>query len=686
MSVQDMQAYARLLNSFNTHDSVAQGKQLHLLFIKKGILSSTVSIANRLLQMYARCGGIDYARRLFDEMTQRNLFSWNTILEGYAKDGHKTGMLDVFFSMPERNEFSWNSIVSGLAKLGELDVVRRLFHEMPWKNGIAWNTIIHGYARNGQPNMALGVFKEFLKWEALKTGGVSSLDPFILATVVGACSELRGLDWGKQVHARMIVDKIEFDSVMESSLVNMYAKCGDLDSASNLLNAMNDPDDYSLSSLIAGYASCGRMNDARRIFELKFSPCAVLWNSLISGYIANDDFMEALLLFNTMRKKGILGDLSTMSSVLSACGSVGILKNGMQLHAHAHKLGILPDVVVVSSLIDAYSKCGSHSNSCKLFDELETHDTVLLNSMITIYCNCDRIEEAKRIFFDNKSKSLISWNSMIIGLSRNGRPIEALELFCRMNKSNLRMDRYTLSGVISACSSIPFLELGEQVFARATTIGVDLDQVIVTSLVDFYCKCGLVTLGRKVFDEIMKFDAVLWNSLLMGYATNGHGVEALNLFDEMRRECVSPTEVTFTAVLSACDHCGLVEEGKNWFHRMKYDYHIDPGIEHYSCLVDLLARAGCLEEAINLTNEMPFHSDSDMWSAILRGCITKGDKSLSNKVAERIIELDPQNSGALVQLSGLLASGGDWEKSAQVRQVMKDIKIQKNPGRSWCNV
>ncbi|XP_073134801.1 putative pentatricopeptide repeat-containing protein At1g77010, mitochondrial [Henckelia pumila] len=686
MSVQDLHSYARLLNSFNTHDSITRGQQLHLLFLKKGVLSSTLSIANRLLQMYARCGGIDYARRLFDEMTHRNVFSWNTLLEGYAKDGHKTGMLDVFSSMPEKNEFSWNVVISGLAKVGELDVVRQLFHVMPWKNGIAWNTMIHGYAKNGRPNMALGFFKEFLKWEALKTGGVSSLDPFVLATVVGACTELGGLDWGKQIHARMIVDYIEFDSVMESSLVNMYSKCGDLDSASHLLDAMEYPDDYSMSSLMAGYANCGRMNDARRIFELKFSPCAVLWNSLISGYIANDDSMEALLLFNTMHKKGILGDLSTMSCVLSACGSVGVLEYGMQLHAHAHKLGTLYDLVVASSLVDAYSKCGSHSDSCKLFGELETHDTVLLNSMITIYCYCDRIEEAKCIFMDIKSKSLISWNSMIIGLSQNGRPIEALDLFCNMNETNLRMDSFTLSSVISACASIPSLELGEQVFARATIIGVNLDQVIATSLIDFYCKCGLVDFGRKFFNGIKKFDSVLWNSLLMGYATNGHGVEALNLFHEMRREGVPPTEVTFTAVLSACDHCGLVEEGKNWFHRMKYEYHIDPGIEHYSCIVDLLARAGCLQEAINLINEMPFHSDSDMWSAILRGCITSGDKSLSNKVAERIIELDPQNSGALVQLSGLLASGGDWEKSALVRQLMKDINIKKNPGRSWCNV
>ncbi|KAL0351555.1 UNVERIFIED_CONTAM: putative pentatricopeptide repeat-containing protein, mitochondrial [Sesamum calycinum] len=191
---------------------------------------------------------------------------------------------------------------------------------------------------------------------------------------------------------------------------------------------------------------------------------------------------------------------------------------------------------------------------------------------------------------------------MLAGLVQNGYSVEALELFCTMNKINLSMDKFSLASAISACASIPSLELGEQIFARATVIGVDFDQVIATSLIDFYCKCGFVEVGRKLFNQMMKFDEVSWNSMLMGYATNGYGIEALALFDEMRNEGVIPTEVTFTAVLSACDHCGLVEEGKNWFYLMKHDYHIDPGID-YSCMIDLFARAGCLQEAIDLIDD-----------------------------------------------------------------------------------
>ncbi|KAL7117860.1 hypothetical protein ACP275_03G098800 [Erythranthe tilingii] len=687
MDSSDLHGYARVLNSLNTLNSVPQGKQLHLLFLKRGVLFSTLTIANRLLQMYARCGIMDDARNLFDEMPHRNCFTWNTLLEGYAKSGRKNDSLDLFYSMPHKNEFSWNVILSGLARAGELDVAQQLFVEMPNKNTVAWNTVIHGYARHGKSRMALVLFKDFLRWETVESGGILRWDPFVLATVVGACSDFGTLDLGKQIHARMIIDDVKSDSVLGSSLVNMYGKCGDLDSAGHLLNAMEVPDDYSLSSLISGYANCCRMDDARRIFERKSNPCVVLWNTMISGYVANSDAEEALIFFRSMHKQGVVGDYSTFSSTLSACSSIGIVKNCIQVHAQANKSGIIYDLVVASALIDAYAKCGSHIDACNFFSELKIYDTILLNSMITIYCSCGRIVEAKRIFDNMKLKSLISWNSMMVGLSQNGYAVEVLQLFCTMNNdNNLSMDKYSLASAITACAGIASLELGEQIFARATVIGVDSDQVIATSLIDFYCKCGLVRNGQKLFDQMTKFDEVVWNSMLVGYATNGFGIEALALFREMRRVNVTPNEVTFTAVLSACDHCGLVEEGKKWFYVMKNEYCINPGIEHYSCMIDLFARAGCLKEAIDLIDEIPFQSDATMWSAVLRGCIENGEKSLSLKVAKRIIELDPRNSGALVQLSGVMASTGDWKESALVRQFMRETRIRKNPGRSWCNI
>lgn len=676
----NLQTCARLLQACNTHHSINQGKQLHALLIKTG-LTSILTYGNRLLQMYTRCGNIGNAWRVFEEMPQTNCFSWNTLIEGYMKSGEKERSLELFHLMPFKNDYSWNVVVIGFSKAGELDVARGLFDDMPRKNAVVWNAMIHAYARKGCAKDAINLFRNMSLNQLEESGN----DSFVLATVLGACTDLVAFDCGKQIHAQIVLSKIEVDPVLGSSLINFYGKCGDVDSADGVLKHMKELNDFSLSALISAYANCGRLTDARRLFNQKHNPCVVLWNSMIAGYVSNNKGIEALLLFNDLRRNGIFGDFSTFSSVLSACSSLGIHFYGKQIHAHSYKVGMTNDVIIASALVDMYYKCGSSGDACYLFDELAVYDTILLNSMITIYSSCGRIEDAKYIFSTMPCKNLISWNSMMVGLSQNGYPLEALGLFYRMNSIDLRMDTITLASVISSCASISLLELGEQVLARAIITGLKSDKIISTSFVDFYCKCGLVEEGRKIFDEMIKSDEISWNSMLMGYATNGYGTEALTLFDEMRFSGVRPTEITFIGVLSACDHSGLVEEGRKWFHAMKYDYHIDPGIEHYSCMVDLFSRAGCLEEAVYLIEDMPFKADASMWSSVLRGCVAHGNKNLGKTVADRIIELDPENSGAYVQLSNIFASSGNWDTSALIRDLMRRKHVKKNAGFSWAD-
>ncbi|XP_010260430.1 PREDICTED: putative pentatricopeptide repeat-containing protein At1g77010, mitochondrial [Nelumbo nucifera] len=675
----DLHSCMRLLQSCSTLRSIQQGQQLHVLLLKRGLLDTTLFIGNCLLQMYTRCGTPNAARCLFDEMPQRNSFSWNTMIDAYLKSGNKKNSLELFNSMPHKNEFSWNTVISSFSKSGDLQVARQLFDEMPVKNGLAWNCIIHGYVRFGFPEEALALFKDLSSDPAEP----SRSDTFILATVIGACANLAALDCGKQIHTCVIVSGVDFDTVLGSSLVNMYCKCGDLDSANHVLNSMQEPDDYSLSALISGYANCGRLIDARRIFDRRISPCVVLWNSMIAGYVTNNEVGEALELFNRMQEQRIQGDTSTIVSVLSACSNKAFIKTGKQMHSYAFKAGVVNDIIVSSVLVDMYSKCGRPNDACKFFSELRDYDTVSLNSMITVYSNCGRIEDARLIFDTMPSRSLISWNSMIVGYSQNGFPLEALHLFCKMHELDLRMDEVSLASVISACASISSLGFGEQIFARVIVTGLESNQIISTSLIDLYCKCGNIKDGRKLFDQMVKSDEVPWNSMLVGYATNGYGLEALKLFDEMRHVGVDPNNVTFTGVLSACNHCGLVNEGERWFYTMKEDYHIEPEIEHYSCMIDLFARVGFLVEAMNLINCMPFEADASMWSSVLRGCMAHGNETLGRKVAEHIIKLDPESSTAYVQLSGLYATCGDWESYAQIRKTMKDRKIRKNPGYSW---
>ncbi|XP_057722442.1 putative pentatricopeptide repeat-containing protein At1g77010, mitochondrial [Arachis stenosperma] len=677
----DLHALVRTLHSGNIHINIHQGRQLHLVFLKAGILSSSITVANRLLQLYSRLGSINEARRLFDEMPQTNAFSWSTLLQAYINSGQRDTSLNLFCTMPHKNHYSWTMLVSTFAKAGNLDVAHSLFTAMPQRSELVWNSMIHGYSRNGYPGKALLLFRD-MNLDPLE---VVHRDSFVLATVLGACAELVALNCGKQVHARVLVDGVELDKVMCSSLVNFYGKCGDLDSASRIVGIVKDVDEFSVCALVSGYANAGRMREARRVFDGVVGPCSVLWNSVISGYVSNSEELEALALFNKMRRNGVRADISTLANILSATSTLLMIELVKQMHAHGCKFGVIDDIVVASALLDAYSKCQSPYDACKLFSELKAYDTILLNTMITLYSNCGRIEDAKSIFNNMPSKTLVSWNSILVGLTQNACPGEALDIFCQMNKLDLKMDEFSFSSVLSACASKSSLELGEQVFAKVITIGLESNQIISTSLVDFYCKCGFVELGRKVFDGMIKTDEVSWNTMLIGYATNGYGTEALTLFTEMGYASVRPSAITFTGVLSACDHSGLVEEGRNLFHAMKHNYNISPGIEHYSCMVDLFARAGCFAEAMDIIEEIPFQADANMWLSVLRGCISHGNKNLGKKAAERIIQLDPENSSAYIQLSNILATSEDWEGSAQVRELMREMHVQKTPGCSWAD-
>ncbi|KAG7651986.1 unnamed protein product [Arabidopsis thaliana] len=672
MEVDCRRYYVRLLQSCSSRNRETLWRQTNGLLLKKGFLSSIVIVANHLLQMYSRSGKMGIARNLFDEMPDRNYFSWNTMIEGYMNSGEKGTSLRFFDMMPERDGYSWNVVVSGFAKAGELSVARRLFNAMPEKDVVTLNSLLHGYILNGYAEEALRLFKE-LNFSA---------DAITLTTVLKACAELEALKCGKQIHAQILIGGVECDSKMNSSLVNVYAKCGDLRMASYMLEQIREPDDHSLSALISGYANCGRVNESRGLFDRKSNRCVILWNSMISGYIANNMKMEALVLFNEMRNE-TREDSRTLAAVINACIGLGFLETGKQMHCHACKFGLIDDIVVASTLLDMYSKCGSPMEACKLFSEVESYDTILLNSMIKVYFSCGRIDDAKRVFERIENKSLISWNSMTNGFSQNGCTVETLEYFHQMHKLDLPTDEVSLSSVISACASISSLELGEQVFARATIVGLDSDQVVSSSLIDLYCKCGFVEHGRRVFDTMVKSDEVPWNSMISGYATNGQGFEAIDLFKKMSVAGIRPTQITFMVVLTACNYCGLVEEGRKLFESMKVDHGFVPDKEHFSCMVDLLARAGYVEEAINLVEEMPFDVDGSMWSSILRGCVANGYKAMGKKAAEKIIELEPENSVAYVQLSAIFATSGDWESSALVRKLMRENNVTKNPGSSW---
>ncbi|KAL0919112.1 hypothetical protein M5K25_011187 [Dendrobium thyrsiflorum] len=570
-----------------------------------------------------------------------SIFATNCLLQMYTRCG--TGLSDVYHLFEEithPNCFSWNTLIDACINSGDSASSLQLFHRMPRKNEYSWNAIITGLVRLGDLENAWRLFEEMPTKDAIALNSV-----------------LYGL----------------FRS----------GKCDDLNSACKVLDVMMKPDEFSLSALITGFVKCGRHDDARRIFDSRHDPGTALWNSMITGYASYGHLEEALNLFERMMRKGVNPDSSTLATILNSCASLGALRNVVQMHASVLKYGILDDIIVGSALVDSYSKAGDWDNACKIFGDFKVHDTVLLNLMIKVYSSHGRIAEARQVFDQIQGKSVITWNSMIVGYNQNGFATEALELFTEMHSLDIGIDEVTLASILSASASICSLGFGEQGFALATVYGLESEQIIATSLVDLYCKCGFMTEGWRIFYDMRKFDEAPWNSMLMGYASNGMGVEVIRLFEAMKNAGVRPNEVTFIAVLSACCHCGLVEEGLRWFHCMKDEFGVNPFIEHYSCIVDLLVRAGRVEEALDFIDGMPFKADASMLTSLLGGCKACGNEFLADKVAKRLVELSPSQSGPYVQISSIYAGNGDWNRSQCVRSMMCERRIKKNPGFSW---
>ncbi|KAK8954159.1 putative pentatricopeptide repeat-containing protein [Platanthera zijinensis] len=681
----DVQWCATHLRSCDGRRRIQQGRQLHQLLLKSG-LAASIFAANCLLQMYTRCSpGLHDARRLFDEMSHRNCFSWNSLIDASIDSGDSTASLQLFHAMPEKNEYSWNAIITGLIKLSDLSNARKLFDEMPTKHRIALNAVLHGHFRSGRVHDAFNVYKRLNSSMAGKSS--PSLDTFVLATVISACADLKSLSLGRQIHSQIIVNQVDLDAVLGSALVDMYGKSEDLNSARSVLNTKMESNEFSVSALITAFSKCGRLNEARRLFDSRHEPGIALWNSMINGYASCGRVEEALIFFRIMMKNRVNPDSSTFATVLCVCARLALIRNVVQIHAGVLKHGASTDIFVGSALVDSYSKAGYWNDAFAAFREFEFADTVLLNSMINAHSAHGRIEEARRLFDQIEDKSLISWNSMVVGYNQNGFAAEALELFSEMHELGIELDNVALASAISASASLNSLVIGEQIFSLATTYGLASDQIIATSLVDFYCKCGCVFEGAKIFEAMgKKFDEAAWNSMLMGYASNGMGGEVLRLFDGMRNATgVTPGAVTFIAILSACCHCGLVEEGLGWFDRMKKEYGIRPLVEHYSCVVDLLVRAGRVEDAVLFIDCMPGDGEAGMWTAVLGGCRAGGNRLIGEKAAERIMELCPGQPGAYLQISSICAANGDWNGSERVRSIIQERKMKKYPGFSWIN-
>ncbi|KAF8413834.1 hypothetical protein HHK36_001828 [Tetracentron sinense] len=647
--------FPSVLKACSITKDLKQGKQIHGIVVVTGF-GSDVFVANTLVVMYAKCSESLDSRRLFDEISERNVVSWNVLFSSYVQSDCYEDAMGLFqemvssgvkpdeFSLSsmlnactgsgdlgqgrkvhgylirlgyDSDPFSINALVDMYAKLGDLEAALAVFEKIAQPDIVSWNSIISGCALHGYHDWVL---------ELLGRMKGSGLIPniFTLSSVLKACAEMGMKDLGRQVHSELIKMDIRIDSFLSVGLIDMYSKC-DL------------------------------MEDARMVFNLMPEQDLIAWNVVISGYSLTGDDKEAVSLFTDMQKEGLSFNHTTLSTILKSTASLQAVDVSKQVHALSVKSGFHYDLYVVNSLIDSYGKC-SH------------------------------VEDAARIFKECPFSDVVSFTSLITAYAQYGLGEEALKLFLEMLDMGLKPDQFVCSSLLNACANLSAYEQGKQVHVHILKLGFVLDIFAGNALVNMYAKCGSIEDADRAFSKIPRRGIVSWSAMIGGLAQHGHGKEALHLFKQMLKEGVFPNHITLVSVLCACNHAGLVTEAKQYFELMEELFGIKPMQEHYACMIDLLGRAGKLNEAVELINKMPFEANAAVWGALLGASRIHGNLELGRHAAEMLFALEPEKSGTHVLLANMYASVGMWESVAKVRRLMKDSKVKKEPGMSWIEV
>ncbi|OWM81380.1 pentatricopeptide repeat-containing protein At5g66520-like isoform X2 [Punica granatum] len=425
---------------------------------------------------------------------------------------------------------------------------------------------------------------------------------------------------------------------------------------------------------------------AHRLLTLVHGPASTtpLWNSCLKALAEGDCPSEALSLFYRLRELDVLPDTFTCSFVLKACTKLLDLDNGRIIHGYIEKLGFRWNLFLENTIVNLYGLCGEMGDARKLFDSMPQRDVVTWNTMITHSVKRGDIDRAHGYFVRMPERSVRSWTAMISGLVQCGKPEEAVQLFREMEGTGMRPNEVTVVALLAACADLGVLDLGREVHEFSDRSGFKKNTHISNTLIDMYVKCGCLEEARRVFDGMEERTIFSWSAMIYGLALHGQAQEALTFFDRMVHIGMRPNGVTFVGLLQACSHMGLVDRGREFFAEMTRDYGIVPEIEHYGCVVDLLSRAGHLQEAREFIENMPMVPNGIVWGALLGGCKVHKNIELAEEAIKHLSELDPLNDGYYVVLSNIYADAEQWEDVARVRKLMRARGVKKTPG--WSSI
>lgn len=620
-----------------------------------------------LVNLYAKFGNFKDAFLVFDQLPahqKNNIVSWNSILRNFLNLGMFHQAIEFFHLILNQDlvvpdNYTYPLALKACSALNDLQEGRKIQtliqNDKDYRNFTpsihVQSAMIDMFAKCGSLDDAILIFegmpyRDLALWTVIICGTLHNReyiramclfkrmryegfrpDSVSVAAVLPACSRLessRNKELGMALHGCAINCGFEGDLFVSNALIDMYCKCGDTVEGQSVFCNMVHKD-------------------------------AVSWGTLIAGYSQNCECRKSVDLYMEMRMSGLRTSAVTVASVLPGFGRLGLLKQGKEMHAYILKQGFEDDNVVGSALIDMYSNCGSS-------------------------------REAEHVFGSTSHRDIMLWNSMIAGHSGNDQFDSAFRVFRGIWGCMLKPNSITLMSILPVCTKLGALKQGKEIHSHAIRSSLLNVVSVGNSLIDMYCKCGFLQLGVNLFNCMMDKNVVTYNTIISSYGIHGYADNAFSFFNSMKAARVKPTKLTFIALLSACRHAGLVDAGESLFNSMIDNYGMQPDMEHYSCMVDLLGRAGHIEEACNFISRMPIEPENDIWLSLLDACRLHNKFKLAEEVGKHILQNELRDSGCHILMSNLYASAERWDDASKVRSMLKENGLTKKPGHSWIQV
>ncbi|XP_047959892.1 pentatricopeptide repeat-containing protein At4g21300-like [Salvia hispanica] len=637
----------------------AFGRNLHADAVRIG-LSSDRFVGSSLIEFYTNCDRIGEAAKVFDEIAERDVVVYTSLITAYCKAGdHRANEAFRVAAEMQMNGFEPNrvTLVSLMRCASQLRALNegRSIHGYAVRRGLGLGcadevfetSLIDTYVKCGDPNAGAIVFDKMSRKTTgsrnalmagyLKLGepleafaifvemvGESELDLIALANGLLSCAELGYLLIGKAIHCHVIREGVVLDVVGETALIDMYSKCKNLSAAVN-------------------------------VFYRSEAKDAAMLNVMISGYLHNGCVYRAIETFRGMFATRVRPNTGTIISVLSALSDMEDVRTGRCIHGFAFRQGLEANTDIANQFINMYTKCGL-------------------------------MECARRVFDRIRIKDRVSWTSLMTGLVSHGQADAAMSLFRLMQKQSLQLDAITYTCLVQALNQLGSLMLVREVHGRVYRESLESDTTLMNSLITTYSKQGKLKMGSTLFKLMDEKHLSSWNTMIAAYGMHGDFVQALKLFYKMRREKIALDGVTFKSILSACSHTGLIEEGFHIFSSMERDHGITPSNEHYGCLVDLLCRAGKLEEAYDILEHAPSRRSASTLGSLLAACRIHGNSDMGERVGRLLLEIEPGNPSAYCSLSNLYAGEGRWDEVADIGDVAKRRGLRRTTGYSLIDI